>query len=172
MTNVGAVYEVKKTLENGTEQKWMELIIEMPFMERLKCAIYPNKKKQNPNDPSWLIWRSYSRKGESFRAVQIGAIWDKVSKKGESYKAGHIESAVMSGGKMYFSLFKSKVYDGEDAKRVTWAYDVMYAAPEAKNQGYSGSNSGYGQTYDAPPAHYYGDDVNMDYGVDTEFIVE
>lgn len=168
MTNIGAVYEAKKILEEGGEQKWLEMIIEMPFCERLRCAIYPNKNKKNPNDPTWLVWRSYNRKGENFRAVQIGAIWDKVSKSGNPYKAGHIESAAMNNGKLHFSLFASKVYEGEDPKRVTWAYDVMYSAPE---KSYTNSNNSYDSNYNQPPEHYY-TNVDFDYGNEETTIIQ
>lgn len=124
----------------------------MEFKVVYTCS--QNKKKQNDNEPDWIINYSFNKKGEKYRRSRVGAIWDKI-KDNLSYKTGHIETPLFPTGRLNFSMFKSKPLDGEDPEKVTWAYDVVWSHYDPTNKNTTNDSNGeYQQVpqYDTAPS--------------------
>lgn len=123
------------TGDNKKTHKYLQLSIRPPFMTSATFTITTNKKKQGENEPDFIIYYSFNRKGEKFRRARVGAIWNKI-KEDLEYKAGVIESPLFPNGKLNFSLFKAKPLEGEDPNSLTWIYDAIWSPynPNANNQ--------------------------------------
>jgi uncharacterized protein (DUF736 family) len=126
--NIGVVNQKKYTVGKGEDAKtipYLELIVRPPFMESGTFTISQNKNKQNDNEPDWIIYHSFNRRGENYRRSRAGAIWNK-TKDDLEYKTGHIDTPVMPNGRLNFTLFKAKPLENEDPAKITWAYDVVW----------------------------------------------
>jgi len=142
----------KKSYKAGEEVKsYLEMIIRPPFMESATFTVSANKEKLNPNEPDFMIWYNFNRKGEKYPSTKVGALWNKTSDKGTEYKNGSIECPAVQGGKLSISVFAAKVKEGE---AVEWSHDVLWSPPLASNNSNGYSDGGYAAPY-TPPAPIY-----------------
>jgi uncharacterized protein (DUF736 family) len=146
--NIGYVKHKSNGVEGEGRKEWFELGIRPPFMQSATFSMHKNKNKTKATEPDYKIWTNYNRKGENFRGVEVGALWKKVQRDGVTpYFAGHIETPAVGTGKLYISLFETKLFQGEKAADIDWIYDVNW-------QPYSGgSNNQSTGGYTEPTAY-------------------
>ncbi len=108
---------------NGEKKvnKYFEMSIRPIFGASAKFTMSKNKS-DNENAPAFNIY-AHSEKGSISRKQKVGALWMR-EHEGETFMSGHIETPMITTGKLQISLWKAKpLFDNEV---VDWMYDVNW----------------------------------------------
>lgn len=151
-------------MNNGKEgdelKRWLQLIVQPVGMSRISCTFYENKNKQNDKAPDYILYESIQRKGDlekfggkPFRTRSIGGGYKKTSSSGFDYISCSLETPLVYGGKINFSLFPAKPYENESPEDVFWLYDAVWQPYKKQNNNNYNNGGGYAEpsTYTSNP---------------------
>lgn len=121
---------------NGQKKKFKAGALSIPFLSKISITLNQNTKENiSSNDPVFYI-NLTKAKGEGGPKSRIGALWLKKIEKetsakyGQEYLSGSIETPVVPDGKLYISIFKTEVKEGEKEK--DWDYEIVWNPPVKK----------------------------------------
>lgn len=157
--NIGHIVLMNNGATGAEYKEWNQLIIEPVGMGRISATMVENKNKRKENEPDFILWENVTKRGDkekfggkTFKPRQIGGVWRKVaSGSGMNFLAASIDTPLLYGGKLSFSLFETKVPEGQNPEDYFWSYDAVWQPFKKENN----SNSRYSQTNDyAEPTTY------------------
>ncbi len=149
--NIGYLVPMNNGKEGEEFKQWLQLIIQPVGMDRITCTFHKNQNKQNDKSPDYIMYESIQRRGDiekfgkPFRTRSIGTGFKKTSKDGETeFISCTIETPLVYGGKLYFSLFEAKPNEGEKQEDVFWLYDAVWQPyQKSNNSNYNSNNDNY-----------------------------
>ena len=157
--NIGHLVPMTNGEAGENFREWQQLIIEPVGMGRISATMVENKNKRKENEPDFILWENVTKRGDkekfngkTFKPRQIGGVWKKVaSGSGISFLAASIDTPLLYGGKLSFSLFETKVPEGQNPEDYFWSYDAVWTPFKKENN----NNNRYSQTNDyAEPTTY------------------
>lgn len=150
--NIGHLVPMTNGEQGENFREWQQLIIEPVGMGRISATMVENKNKRKDTEPDYILWENITKRGDkekfngkTFKPRQIGGVWKKIAgTSGISFLAASIDTPLLYGGKLSFSLFETKVPEGQNPEDYFWTYDAVwqpYKKDNANNNNrYSASN--------------------------------
>ena len=157
--NIGHIVPMTNGESGENFREWVQLIIEPVGMGRISATMVENKNKRKDTEPDFILWENVTKRGDkekfggkTFKPRQIGGVWRKVaSGSGMNFLAASIDTPLLYGGKLSFSLFETKVPEGQNPEDYFWSYDAVWQPFKKENN----NNNRYSQTSDyAEPTTY------------------
>lgn len=152
-------------MNNGEQgegfREWQQLIIEPVGMGRISATMVENRNKSKENEPDFILWENISKRGDkekfggkTFKPRQIGGIWRRTSRdRNTNFLAASIDTPLVYGGKFNFSLFATKVPEGQNPEDYFWTYDAIWSPYKKENNNSSNNSS---NDYAAPETYTHG----------------
>lgn len=103
--------------------------IHLPFLNKERLYILPNKKGENSNEPDFNVFGLYGK---------VGAIWNRVSEKQNPYKSMRLETAI---GNINFAIYPIAEEDQKKEDNGLKTHIVLYSVPRARDTFNDNNNS-------------------------------